>query len=183
MLFNLIRFLPILTLLLTGCQPSYYHFEYRFEGEGNYIKDVPFFPQEENYCGPASLASVLGYWGHNVSQEEVAREIYTPQIKGSITVDMANYVKKKGFDATSFRGELERLKTEINKGHPLILFLNLGYSIAPRRHYIVAVGYDESKKAIIAYSGREKDIMIPYEELLRSWERAGYWTLLILPKE
>lgn len=178
-----IKILTFLSLFLFGCQPSYYQFDYRFEEQVHYIKDVPFFPQDENYCGPASLASVLGYWGHNISQEEVAREIYTPQIKGSITVDMANYVKKKGFDATSFRGDIERLKTEIDKGHPLILFLNLGYSIAPRRHYIVVLGYDESRKAVIAYSGREKDILIPYEELLKSWERTGYWTLVVLPKE
>jgi len=159
------------------------HFEYRLEEQVHYIKDVPFFPQEENYCGPASLASVLGYWGHNISQEEVAREIYTPQIKGAITVDLANYAKRKGFDAVSYKGDLEKLKFEIEKGHPVILFLHMGNSIVPRRHYIVVVGYDESMKAVIAYSGREKDILIPYDELLKSWERTGYWTLLILPKE
>jgi len=159
------------------------HFEYRLEEQVHYIKDVPFFPQEENYCGPASLASVLGYWGHNISQEEVAREIYTPQIKGAITVDLVNYAKRKGFDAVSYKGDLEKLKFEIEKGHPVILFLHMGNSIVPRRHYIVVVGYDESMKAVIAYSGREKDILIPYDELLKSWERTGYWTLLILPKE
>ena len=113
----------------------------------------------------------------------MAREIYTPQIKGAITVDLVNYAKRKGFDAVSYKGDLEKLKFEIEKGHPVILFLHMGNSIVPRRHYIVVVGYDESMKAVIAYSGREKDILIPYDELLKSWERTGYWTLLILPKE
>ncbi len=178
-----IKTLILLSLLLFGCQPSYYQFEYRFEEQVHYIKDVPFFPQEENYCGPASLASVLGYWGHNVSQEEVAREIYTPQIKGAITVDLANYAKRKGFDAVSYRGDLEKLKEEVDKGHPIILFLHMGNPLVPRRHYIVVVGYDETRKVVIAYSGREKDILIPYEELFKSWERTGYWTLLVLPKK
>jgi ABC-type bacteriocin/lantibiotic exporter with double-glycine peptidase domain len=177
------KLLPLFLIILFGCHPSYYYFEYRFEGKGGYIKGVPFYPQEENYCGPASLASVLGFWGYKVSQEDVAREVYTPKIKGTITVDMVNYARGKGFSATSFKGGLEKLKEEIDKGHPLILFLNLGYSIAPRRHYIVIVGYDEAKKAIIAYSGRERDILIPYDELLKSWGRTGYWTLVILPKE
>lgn len=178
------RTLLLLTFLfISGCNPSYMHFEYRLDEQVHYIKDVPFFPQEENYCGPASLASVLGYWGHNVTQEEVTREIYTPQIKGAITVDLANYAKRKGLDADSYRGDLEKLKEEVDKGHPVILFLHMGNPIVPRRHYIVAVGYDESRKAVIAYSGREKDILIPYEEILKSWERTGYWTLVVLPKE
>lgn len=182
MFLNLIRLLLLLILLLTGCQPSYYNLEYRFEGQGNYIKDVPFFPQEENYCGPASLASLLGYWGYKITQEEVARDVFTPEIKGAITVDMVNYARRNGFEATSYEGSLENLKEEVDKGHPLILYLHMGIPLVPRRHYMVAVGYDETKKAVIAYSGREKDILIPYEDLLRDWKRTGYWTLLILPK-
>ncbi|MEK7851044.1 MAG: C39 family peptidase [Deltaproteobacteria bacterium] len=182
MFLNLIRLLPLLILLLTGCQASYYNLEYRFEGQGNYIKDVPFFPQEENYCGPASLASVLGYWGYKITQEEVAREVYTPQLKGTITVDMARYVRQKGLEAKTYKGDIENLKAEVDKGHPLILYLHMGIPLVPKRHYTVAVGYDETKKAIIAYSGRDKDLLIPYEDLLKSWRRTGYWTLLILPK-
>lgn len=173
----------LIFLFISGCNPSYLHFEYRLEEQVHYIKNVPFFPQEENYCGPASLASVLGYWGHNVSQEEVAREIYTPQIKGAINVDLANYAKRKGFDAVSYKGDLEKIKGEVDKGHPLILYLHMGIPLVPRRHYMVAVGYDESKKAVIVYSGKDKDLLIPYEYLLKRWRRTGYWTLLILPKE
>lgn len=183
MFLNLIRLLPLLILLLTGCQPSYYQFEYRFEEQVHYIKDVPFFPQEENYCGPSSMASVLGYWGDNVSQEEAARDIFIPMLKGTITVDMVNYARKRGFHASSYKGSLESLKEEINKGHPLILYLHMGIPIVPRRHYMVAIGYDETKKAVIAHFGRDKDLLIPYEDLLKSWRRTGYWTLLILPKE
>ncbi len=184
MLSILHKFFPLLVfLLLTACYPSYKHLEYHFEEQGHYIKDVPFFPQEEHYCGPASLASVLGYWGHNVSQEEVAREVYTPKIGGTITVDMANYARGKGFNARYYNGDMGSLRKELDKGHPLILFLHIGNSIVPRRHYIVAVGYDESRKVVIANSGREKDTLIPYQELLKAWKRTGYWTLLILPKE
>ena len=176
-------FLLFVLLFTAGCTPSYMHFEYRLDEQARYIQGVPFFPQEENYCGPASLAGVLGYWGFNVSQEEVAREIYTPKVKGTITVDMANYARNKGFDAVSYGGDLGKLKAEIERGHPLILFLHMGNPMVPRRHYIVVVGYDESKKAIIANSAREKDILIPYEDLLKDWKRTGYWTLVITPNQ
>lgn len=177
------KILIFLFLFLIGCQPSYYNLEYRFEGQGNYIKGVPFFPQEENYCGPASMAGVLGYWGDNISQEEAARDIFIPALKGTVTVDMVNYPRKRGFHASAYKGSLENLKEEVDKGHPLILYIHMGIPLVPRRHYMVAVGYDETKKAVIAYSGREKDILIPYEELLKSWRRTGYWALLIIPKE
>lgn len=180
------KVIPLLALLaVAGCHPSALYLEYRLEeGQGNYIKDVPFFPQERNYCGPASLASVLNYWGYTVNQEDVAQEVFTPRLGGTVTVDMANYVRRKGFNAVSYKGDIENIKTEIDKGHPLILFLHMGISsMIPRRHYIVVVGYDDAKNAIIAYSGREKNLLIPYADLLKSWRRTGYWTLLILPKE
>lgn len=170
-------------IFLVACHPAALYFEYRFDGQGRYIKDVPFFPQDENYCGPASLASVLGYWGQNLTQEDVARDVYTPQIKGTITVDMVNYIRRKGFEAVVYNGGMDRLKEEIDRGHPLILFLHMGVSMMPRRHYIVVVGYDESRESVIAYSGGGKNILIPYGELMKGWERTGNWTLLILPKD
>lgn len=176
------KILPLLViLLLSSCHPSSIYFDYRIGGEGKYIKGVPFYPQEENYCGPASMASVLRYWGDNVSQEETARDIFIPVLKGTITVDMVNYARKRGFQASSYKGNLESLKEEVDKGHPLILYIHMGIPLVPRRHYMVVVGYDETKKAVIAYSGKDKDLLIPYEDLLKSWRRTGYWTLLILP--
>src|SRR3990172_4386090 len=150
--------LLLIFLFISACNPSYMHFEYRLEEQVHYIKDVPFFPQEENYCGPASMASVLGFWGYKVTQEEAAKEIFTPRIKGTITVDMANYAKNRGFNSTSYKGDIENLKAEVDKGHPLILYLHMGIPLVPRRHYMVVVGYDETKKAVIAYSGRYKDL-------------------------
>lgn len=89
------RLILAISLILFGCSPPFYYYEYQFKGGGRYIQGVPSFPQEENYCGPSSLASVLNYWGHKVNQDEVAREVFNPQIKGSITVDMINYAKSR----------------------------------------------------------------------------------------
>lgn len=173
----------LIFLTLLGCSPSYYNIEYKFEGKGRYINDVPFFPQEENYCGPAALASLLNYYGHKVSQEEIAKEVFTPKLKGTITVEMANAARLAGFDARYYKGSIENIEKEINSGHPLILYIDLGYYIFLSGHYIVVVGYNETRREIIAYSGRNKDILISYEKLSRSWEKTGNWTLLVRPKE
>ena len=40
-----------------------------------YVKQVPFYPQTQYQCGPASLATVLNYWGRHVTPEQIAQEI------------------------------------------------------------------------------------------------------------
>ncbi len=42
------------------------------------VAEVPFFPQEDLYCGPAALATVLTWTGTPVTQEEMAKQVYTP---------------------------------------------------------------------------------------------------------
>ena len=177
------RIVFIALLILSGCYPPTYKHDHQFASEGRYIDDVPFFPQEDYYCGPATLASVINYLGSQVSQEEVAGKVFTPKLKGSITVDMLNYARRTGFDASSYVGNIQDIRKEIDNRHPLILYIDLGYPIFPSGHYIVVVGYDDSKEGVIAYSGRDKDLFIPYKKLMKSWEKTGYWTLLILPKE
>lgn len=136
------------------------------------------------------MASVLNYWGYQVSQEEVAGKVFTPKLKGSVTVDMLNYARRVGFDASSYRGSIQDIRKEIDNRHPLILYIDFGYPIFPSGHpifpsghYIVVVGYDDNKEGIIAYSGKDKDLLIPYRKLMESWGLTGFWTLLILPKE
>jgi len=147
------------------------------------IEGVPFFPQEKHYCGPASLAAVMSYYGLTVSQEEVAEETYLPNLLGTLPLDMLLYAKERGFQTTSYRGDMDDVKKQLALGRPVILFLNLGFSFAPRGHYIVAIGYDDSSSSIIAHSGRERAGRIPYKKLERFWSRTGYTTLLILPGE
>ncbi|MBI4745195.1 MAG: C39 family peptidase [Deltaproteobacteria bacterium] len=186
----MIRIVFIALLILSGCYlPTYYH-DRQFSGEGRYINDVPFFPQEDNYCGPATMASVLNYRGYEVSLEEVASKVFTPKLKGSVTVDMLNYAKGIGFYAAWYKGSIQNLRKEIDNRRPLILYLDFGYKlfpaghpIFPSGHYVVAVGYDDKKEGIIAYSGKDKDLFIPYNKLIKSWGKTGFWTLLILPKD
>jgi ABC-type bacteriocin/lantibiotic exporter with double-glycine peptidase domain len=184
------RIVFIALLILSGCHNPTIYNVHQSTGERSYINDVPFFPQEYNYCGPATMASVLNYRGYQVSQEEVASKIYTPKLKGSVTVDMLNYAKGTGFYAAWYKGSIENIRKEIDNRHPLILYLDLGYPIFPSGHpifpsghYIVVVGYDDNKEGIIAYSGKNKDLFIPYKKLMKSWGKTGFWTLLILPKE
>ena len=149
----------------------------------SYIKGVPFYPQEDFFCGPASLSSILNFYGLMTDQEEIAKEIYVSKLKGSLTIDLLNYAKKSGFNAQFYKGSIEDLKKNIKARKPLILFLNLGFKFFPVRHYLVVVGIDDGGEKVITYSGREKNKVYSFEALLKAWKRTGYGTLKVLPKD
>lgn len=150
---------------------------------GRYIEGVPFIPQKENYCGPASLAMVLRFWGEEIDQDEIARELYIDSIKGTLNFDLEFYARRRGYRAESFRGTLERVKAEVDRGHPLIVFQDQGIGPLAFPHFFVVVGYDDARELIIAHSGVTENRPIPYWEFLWTWGKKGNWTLRILPKE
>ena len=148
---------------------------------GHLIGNVPFFPQSELMCGPASLASVIGYYGVKRDMKDVAREVYEEKLKGTLPIDILIYAKGKGFDAKFYRGGLEDMREKIRNKTPLILFLNLGLESYPVGHYIVAVGYNDRLRAVIAHSGVNREEVFGYDYLVTAWEKTGYSTLLITP--
>lgn len=149
---------------------------------GSFIEGVPFFPQEESMCGPASLASVISYWGPGADMKEVAKEVYEEKLKGTLPMDILIYAKEKGLDARYYKGGLEDLKKRTAEKTPLILFLNLGYEFYPAGHYIVVTGYNEKARSVLAHSGLKKDAVFTYDELVRDWGKTGFSTILIKPK-
>ena len=174
-----------LFILLFGCAPDAGVIKddiYKNPQTYFYIKGVPFFPQQRYHCGPSSLASVMNFYGISVSEEDIAKEIYNPKLIGTLSIDMLQYARAKGFNASYHKGNIEEIKKEISAGRPVILFLDLGYSFYPVRHYIVAIGYDDARGYLIAHSGVEKDKTFSYKEIQTAWERTGFGTILILPK-
>lgn len=149
---------------------------------GFFIKDVPFFPQERYHCGPASLASVMNYYGILASEEDVAKEVYNPKLSGALSMDMLNYARSKGLEASYSKASLEDVKKEIVLNRPVILFLDLGYSFYPVRHYMVVTGYNDAVGYLTAHSGIEKDKIFSYKELQTAWEKTGFGAVFIRPK-
>jgi len=83
--------------------------------------------------------------------------------------------------AEIFEGGLESLKNEIRMGHPIIAFLNLGFSDYPIGHFIVVFGYDDARKIFIAHWGNHPNKYISYSKFLKEWGKTGQWALLVLP--
>jgi hypothetical protein len=141
--------------------------------------EVPFINQDIGQCGPATLTMVLQYTGKNISVEEIAPQVITPNKKGSLQSDMISATRRQGLMAVIISG-FNSVIAEVAAGHPVIIFENLGISWIPQWHYAVVTGYDLQKKTLTLQSGPNHNEQISFDEFELSWKLADYWGLLIL---
>jgi ABC-type bacteriocin/lantibiotic exporter with double-glycine peptidase domain len=146
-----------------------------------YIGQVPFYPQRQYECGPASLAAVMNFWGRSVTPEQIGEQIYRPKIRGTLSLDMWQYAKAQHFLASIHQGSWEFLERQMSRKRPVIAFLNLGFRQVPIGHFLVVVGLDPSERSVIVYSGGNRNLHIPYDRFEDAWEKTNHWALLVEP--
>jgi hypothetical protein len=140
-------------------------------------------PQTLNNCGPDSVAILLGYYDHWVTQHEVKTEIQNaPQ--GSVSpCYIPWYVSRYGLAARLYRFPLGRdaklltVRLLLANAIPAIVFqrLSIGSTIG---HFRVIQGYDDAAGEFISddpYLG--PDYRIPYDVFIR----LGGGGLFIIP--
>ncbi|MFN7065826.1 MAG: cysteine peptidase family C39 domain-containing protein [Aquificaceae bacterium] len=143
--------------------------------------DVPFVRQKDQFCGPASLSAVLGYYNLYIPQEVIGVKVYHPKLKGALITDLENYAKSLGLKAETRRGSLEDLKIFIDQGIPPIILVDLGRFLVSVPHYMVVVGYEEDSFFLhTGYEGRKR---INEKELDRIWSKMGKVMLILYPPQ
>ena len=147
------------------------------------LAGVPFFPQQQYQCGPAALAMAMSAAGAEVTPEALVSQVYLPQRKGSLQVDMLAAVRRNGMLSYRLSQELSDLLTEVATETPVIVLQNLGLSWYPVWHYAVVVGYDLELQQIILHSGLEHRLVMPLSTFQRTWQRGGSWAMVALSPE
>jgi tetratricopeptide (TPR) repeat protein len=145
------------------------------------LENVPFFAQQAYYCGPAALAMAMNFHGLRVTQKELARSVYVPDLKGSLQAEMRAAIRERGLLAYVLAPNLRSLLKEIAAEHPVVVLQNLGVNWYPAWHYAVAIGYDLEAQEIILHSGRHPRYRTPLATFERTWARSEYWALVPLP--
>lgn len=147
-----------------------------------YIQQVPFYPQRQYECGPASMAAVMNFWGRSVTPEQIGEQIYRPKLRGTLSIDLWQYAKAQHFLASIHRGSWDFLEQQMSRKRPIIAFLNLGFRQVPIGHFLVVVGLDPGERSVIVYSGGDRNLHIPYDRFEAAWEKTNYWALLVEPE-
>lgn len=144
------------------------------------LEAVPFYPQKDYQCGPASLAMILSWSGIQIDPDALTPQVYTPSRKGSLQPAMVAATRRNGRVAYPISGAQALLK-EIAAGNPVIVLQNLGVSWVPAWHYAVVVGYDLDEGLIILHSGTTNQKKTPLRVFENTWARSQYWGLVVLP--
>lgn len=146
------------------------------------VAGVPFFAQEELQCGPASLAMVLNWSGIEVQPSDLAAEVYSPGLQGSLQSALLGAARRHGRVAYPITGS-KALLAEISAGHPVIVLVNLGFFWYPKWHYGVVLGFDQERDEVILHSGLNANEHLRFRVFMNLWQRSEYWGLLVLPPE
>ena len=143
---------------------------------------VHYFPQKANWdCGPACLATVLRYYGTDITIEQLSAEM--KQVNGgTIPIEMIFTARKHGAKITMLEGNLNALRARIMGGDAPILFLHpmpriVEYTGRRRGHWVVAVGFDDDKRQLVIHSGDTPYDTMSYRSVQLQWSRASFLML------
>lgn len=143
------------------------------------LTTVPFFAQEDQLCGPASLAMVAQAAGLAVTPEQLTPQVYLPGRQGSLQVEMLAAARRQGLVPYVLAPKLQALLAEVAAGEPVLVLQNLSLPVSPMWHYAVAVGYDRTRREIVLHSGTTARLVMPLSTFEHIWARSDHWAVRV----
>lgn len=142
---------------------------------------VPFFRQQKNGCGAASVAMVAHYWKPSASPAPgaVYDRLIDAERKGIQLAQMKSYMEDIGFQAFTLRGQWSDLERHLTKGRPVIVSLQAGRT--GRLHFAVLVGI-EDEHVWLNDPTRKSAHRTSRAKFDKQWEGANRWMLLATPR-
>lgn len=143
------------------------------------IKNIPFYPQVEDQCGPSSLATMLGVQGIDVSPEELRGKLYIPGKEGAVTTEMIARARRFGMLVYPLEPDFIDVLTEVHAGNPVLVMQNLGFNWLPVWHFSVVMAYDLERRKLSLRSGVEYIHEVDFSLFQKTWRRADSWAVVI----
>lgn len=148
------------------------------------IAEVPFYPQQQYFCGPTTLAEVAGFYGLSNSPDDIAPATFIPGLDGTLQIEMAAATRQLGLVAYAQpRATLAQLLSLVQENIPVIVLQNNSIAWLPQWHYAVVIGYDLDAGEVILHTGVTEAHRLNFATFERTWQRGTYWLLAMLPPD
>jgi hypothetical protein len=144
------------------------------------VPDVPFFAQDENQCGPASLAMLLGASGIDLSPEQLSPGVYLPGRQGSLQAELMAATRRAGRIPYPLSPDPGAIIAELEAGRPVLVLQNLRVRTWPAWHYAVVTGADPARNTFVLNSGTTEGLEMSAPHFLRTWNWGGDWAIVAL---
>jgi hypothetical protein len=156
------------------------------------LQNLRYEPQGWNNCGPATLTSVLSYFGYKDNQVRAATWLKpNGEDKNVSPWQIVEFVNTQVpelpvFAVKRYGGDLTLLKTLIANNFPVMI--EAGYDPEPQRlgwmgHYLFVKGYDDSVQVVItndSYLGESTNYT--YDHIQEFWQHFNYAYVVVYEK-
>jgi ABC-type bacteriocin/lantibiotic exporter with double-glycine peptidase domain len=152
--------------------------------QGNWLM-VPGFhrvmQESSDDCGGAALASVLRYWGRNVTPAAVEARVGREN-RRLRAGDMVAYARSEGLRSYVFFGTMDDLRYELEQKRPVVV--GLAKALDSKRallHYEVVVGYEPSQRRLLLLDPDRGFQVDSVEGFTTEWMRSKGVTIVTFP--
>ena len=147
------------------------------------VPNVPFYSQEDFFCGPTTLAEVAGFYGLEQNPLQIAPNSFIPGLEGSLQIEMVAATRQLGLLAYAENGNMAQLLSLLAEDIPVIVLQNNAIALFPQWHYAVVIGYDLDTAELILHTGITEAHRLNFSTFERTWQRGQYWMLAMLPRD
>lgn len=145
------------------------------------VAGVPEFQAQERSddCASVALASLLGHAGKTVAPADIDAVVYDPRLGGALFPDLEKFAADAGANPRSGRGGVEALRQLLHAGHPVLVPIDIGWSLWRRPHYVVIYGFSDDEFLMHLRHGESRGM--PLAEFERRWSVMGRLYLYLEP--
>ncbi|MCR9262327.1 MAG: PA2778 family cysteine peptidase [Pseudomonadaceae bacterium] len=144
------------------------------------LTQTPFHDQTGYFCGPNALATVLHRTGLDIDPDTLAEQVYLPGRKGSLQLELVAATRAMNRLTVTVEPSLQGILSELAQGYPVLILQNLGVAWFPVWHYAVVIGFDPAEQHFILRSGNQRRQLFRTHRLLKTWDRANRWGVVVL---
>ncbi len=144
------------------------------------LTQTPFHDQTGYFCGPNALATVLHRTGLDIDPDTLAEQVYLPGRKGSLQLELIAATRAMNRLTVTVEPSLQGILRELELGYPVLILQNLGVAWFPVWHYAVVIGFDPVQQDFILRSGNQRRQLFKAHRLLKTWDRAQRWGVVVL---